>query len=221
MEHIVKIKDIENITHDVKKFTVEKPENYSFDPGQATSVSINNDKWKDEKRPFTFTSLNSDKYIEFIIKIYHDHNGVTNELDKLSASDELIIEEPWGAIKYKGAGYFISGGAGITPFIAIFRDLQKNKKIAGNTLFFSNKSEKDIILKDELENILGNEFINVITDEKNDKYINEFIDKDFLKKHVNNFSQNFYVCGPPKMTKDINKALNELGVEADALIFEN
>ena len=40
-EHIVKIISIENITHDVKRFRIEKPEQYSFIPGQATEVSIN------------------------------------------------------------------------------------------------------------------------------------------------------------------------------------
>ncbi len=35
-EHIVKILDIGQVTHDVKMFSVEKPEGYSFIPGQAT-----------------------------------------------------------------------------------------------------------------------------------------------------------------------------------------
>lgn len=220
MTHIVKILDTEKVTHDVVKFTVEKPKNYTFEPGQATTVSVNIDKWKNEKRPFTFTSLPSDNYLEFIIKIYEDHDGVTKELGKLKKYDELIIEQPWGAINYKGPGYFIAGGAGITPFIAIFRDLEKKNKLKGNTLFFSNKTEKDIILKKEFEKILGDDFINMITDEKTDKYINQFIDKDFLKEHINDFSKKFYVCGPPKMTEDITKALEDLGAETDSLVFE-
>ena len=221
MAHIVKILDTEKITHNVIKFTVEKPDNYIFEPGQATTVSINKNNWKDKKRPFTFTSLRSDNHLEFIIKIYKDHDGVTKELGKLKKSDELIVENPWGAINYKGPGYFIAGGAGITPFIAIFRDLYKNNKLKGNTLFFSSKTEKDIILKDEFEKMLGNDFINLITDEKTDKYINQFIDKDFLKKHIDDFSKKFYICGPPKMTEDITKALEDLGTETDSLVFEN
>jgi ferredoxin-NADP reductase len=220
MTHIVKILDIEKVTHDVLKFTVEKPHDYSFEPGQATTISINRDNWKDKKRPFTFTSLSSDNYLEFIIKIYSDHGGVTKELGKLKKSDELIIEKPWGAITYKGLGFFIAGGAGITPFIAIFRDLYKNDQLKGNTLYFSNKTEKDIILKDDFEKMLGDAFINVITDEKTDKGLNRLIDKDFLKEYINDFSKKFYVCGPPKMTDDITKALEDLGAKTDSLVFE-
>ena len=72
-EHIVKILSVEFITHDVKRFTVEKPKNYSFTPGQATEVSLNKPGLKDEKRPFTFTGLNDDPNLEFTIKIYSDH----------------------------------------------------------------------------------------------------------------------------------------------------
>ena len=39
-EYIVKILNIEQVTHDVKRFRFEKPKNYIFKPGQATDVSI-------------------------------------------------------------------------------------------------------------------------------------------------------------------------------------
>jgi len=57
-EHVVKILKIENVTHNVKRFTLSKPENYPFKPGQATDIVINLPSWKDERRPFTFTCLN-------------------------------------------------------------------------------------------------------------------------------------------------------------------
>jgi predicted ferric reductase len=34
----------------------------------------------------------------------------------------------WGAIEYKGEGVFIAGGAGVTLFIAILRQLQAENK---------------------------------------------------------------------------------------------
>lgn len=116
MKHIIKIKVIENLTHDVKRFQCEKPVDYHFTPGQATEVSINKKGWEEEKRPFTFTSFNTSPDLEFVIKIYKDHPGVTNELDNLKAGDELIVRDVWGAIEYKGDGYFIAGGSGHYAF---------------------------------------------------------------------------------------------------------
>lgn len=218
--HIVKIIAVEPVTHDVKRIKVQKPEGYKFTPGQATEVSINTPALKNEKRPFTFTSLNDSKHLEFTIKIYDSHNGVTKELGKLKHGDELIIGDVWGAIEYKGEGVFIAGGAGITPFIAILRQLLVENKIANNKLIFTNKTESDIILKKEFNEMLGENFINTLTDEKKDGYENGLIDIAFLREKITDFTQHFYVCGPPPFVLAISKALTSLGAKTDAVVFE-
>jgi ferredoxin-NADP reductase len=220
MDHIVKITSITPITHNVRQYNIEKPKGFRFEPGQATDVSINEPQWKDELRPFTFTCLNSDPYLQFTIKSYNDHDGVTNRLGKLEVGDELIIRDVWGAITYKGPGYFIAGGAGITPFIAILRQLHKDGKLAGNTLFFSNKTDKDIILKDELEGMLVDNVHFNITGHADSKYDQRKIDADFLKAEITDFSKHFYVCGPDKMVAEISKTLEKLGAKADEVVFE-
>ncbi len=219
-EHIVKILKVENVTHNVRRFTVSRPDNYSFIPGQATEVSINKELLKDEKRPFTFTGLNDWPTLEFTTKIYTDHHGVTEALGKINEGDELIIRDVWGAINYKGPGVFIAGGAGVTPFIAIFRKLHKDNKLEGNKLIFSNKTENDIILKDELSKMLGKNFYNTLTQEINEKYDHRKIDKAFLQDQIKNINQNFYVCGPDQFVKDVISALGELGAKADSVVFE-
>ncbi len=220
MDHIIKILETENVTHDVRRYKCEKPAGYHFVPGQATEVSINKPAWKDEKRPFTFTCLPDVPYLEFTIKSYTDHAGVTNELYKLQKNDELIIGDSWGAIEYKGPGYFLAGGAGITPFIAILRKLAQDNKIQGNKLFFYNKTTNDIILKDELTNILGESAIYIVTAEKTDQYYSGYIDEEYLKKNITDLNKHFYVCGPPAMVESISTILNKLGAKADSVVFE-
>lgn len=219
-EHTVKILKVENVTHNVKRFTLSKPENYRFTPGQATDITIDLPEWKNERRPFTFTALNDWDTLEFTIKIYDDHNGVTNELGKLKPGDHLIIHDVFGAIHYKGEGVFIAGGAGVTPFIAILRSLYKEDKIGNNKLIFSNNTKADIILKDEFERMLGKNFINTLTKEKTDEYDNEKIDQNYLGNKVNNFNQYFYICGPDAMVEDIHKDLLALGVKEDKIVIE-
>ncbi len=219
-KHIVKIISSEPVTHDVKRFTIQKPEGYKFTPGQATEISINSPAWKNEKRPFTFTSLNDNKHLEFTIKIYDSHKGVTKELGNLKHGDELIIGDVWGAIEYKGEGVFLAGGAGVTPFIAILRQLYKENKINNNKLIFTNKTENDIILEKEFTEILGKNFINTLTDEKKGGYDNRLIDEAYLKEKIDNFKQHFYVCGPPKFVKSVSEALSKLGAKPDAVVFE-
>jgi ferredoxin-NADP reductase len=216
----VKIINVENVTHNVKRFTLSKPENYIFTPGQATDIVINKPEWLKERRPFTFTSLNEWDHLEFTIKIYDDHDGVTNQLGKLKVGDELILHDIWGAIHYKGEGVFIAGGAGVTPFIAIFRQLNKDGKLGNNQLIFSNKTSKDIILKDEFEQILGNNFINTLTQERTDQYDNNIINEDYLKEKIKDLDQYFYICGPDPMIEAISNDLQKIGVDKDKIVIE-
>ncbi|WP_339707129.1 FAD-binding oxidoreductase [Algoriphagus aquimarinus] len=220
MEHFVKILDIQPVTHNVKQYKVEKPKGYFFIPGQATELAINKEKWKGEFRPFTFTSLPEERHLEFVIKSYRDHDGVTNQLDLLKEGDELILNDSWGAIQYKGKGVFIAGGAGITPFIGIFRSLESTGKLKGNTLIFANKTSEDVIMESYFRKALGNDFISILAKDQLAGHQHGMIDKDFIKAHVKDFNQEFYICGPDQMVKDISKILEDLGAKPEAVNFE-
>ncbi|TGD56874.1 ferredoxin reductase domain-containing protein [Flavobacterium humi] len=218
--HVVKVLQSFYINYDVKCFVVEKPKDYDFIPGQATDVSINLPGWEEELRPFTFTSLKSQKYLEFTIKIYRDHDGVTNMLGKVNAGSELILHDVFGAIQYKKPGVFIAAGAGITPFIAIFRDLHKKNKLGNNKLIYTNKTSDDVILDGELSKMLKNNYLKVFTRENVIGYVGKRIDRNFLIEYIADFSQHFYVCGPTDFVNSITKYLLELGASPDALVIE-
>ncbi len=220
MQTSVEILAITPVTHNVNHYRVQKPKGYSYAPGQATEVSIDKDGWRDEKRPFTFTSLRSERDLEFTIKSYHDHPGVTDQLSKLVPGDNLILRDTWGTITYKGPGTFIAGGAGVTPFIAILRDLQANGGLAGNRLMVSNRTEKDIILRDEFEAMDGLETLWTVTDDGKSKLLHERIDADFIREHVPDVSGRFYLCGPDDMVKDLRSALEDLGAQTDSVTWE-
>ncbi len=219
-EHIVKIISLDKITHDVVRVVAQKPAGYQFVPGQATEIAINKDEWQEAGRPFTFTSLPEDNYLEFTIKIYPSHKGVTDELSQLKKDDELILHDVFGAIAYKGEGVFIAGGAGVTPFISIFRHLKSINKVGNNVLVFANKTKPDIILEKEFKDLLGDAFINILSDENLDGYHYGRITEDFMKEIVTDFKQQFYVCGPPPMMDAVLKQLSNLGVKENAVTVE-
>lgn len=219
-QHLVKIKSIEKVTHDVLVIVTEKPEHYTFTPGQATEVSINKDGWQYERRPFTFTCLPEDDYLEFTIKTYPSHKGVTNELLKLKPADELVLHDVFGAIAYKGEGVFIAGGAGVTPFISIFRSLQSKNGIGNNKLIFANKTKADIILNDEFEKLLGKNLINVLSQEIVAGYEHGYITEELLKHHIVDRDPKIYLCGPEPMMDAMEKKIAGLDIGTASLIKE-
>lgn len=219
-KQILSIKRIDQVTHNVLRFTLENSENIQFVPGQAAEVAIDKDGWRDKAHPFTFTSLPDDNHLEFTIKIYPEHEGVTNELSKLRVGDHLIINSIFGAIKYKGMGTFIAGGAGVTPFISIIRDLNRKSDLRGNRLLFANSKSNDIINKEEFEFILGDHFQNILSQEEMKPYAHGYMDIEYLKDNIVPLEGYFYVCGPPPMMKAVIKSLKELGINDDKIIKE-
>ena len=219
-QYIVKVISVEKINHDVLKIVTEKPFGYTFIPGQATKVIINKGDWENKKSPFTFTCIPNNDYLEFTIKTYPSHHGVTNELLQLKKNDELILHDPIGAIAYKGEGVFIAGGAGITPFISILRYLQSKNEIGNNRLIFANKTKSDIILEQEFKKLLGTNFINILSDEKAEGYANGLITEEFIKANSDGINKFFYVCGPPPMIKEIEKQLTNLHVNTSSIVKE-
>jgi len=168
-----------------------------------------------------FTSLPGDEDLEFTIKVYPSHDGVTKELHQLKVGDHLLIGDAWGAIQYKGPGVFIAGGAGVTPFIAILKDLHRKGKLGGHRLFFANQKEKDIICRNKLKTWLGDEVVHILSKEDNGNFLHGHINRAFLEEHYLDNSGYVYLCGPPPMMDALPTEIYALGVPKDHLITED
>ncbi|MFP4373274.1 MAG: FAD-binding oxidoreductase [Spirochaetaceae bacterium] len=220
MEHPVRLLQLETVTHDTRRLVLEKPPGYRFEEGAAAEIAIDRPAWREECRPFSFTSLPEDEELEFIIKIYPSHEGVTRQIADLEPGAKLLLTEPFGTIRYRGEGYFIAGGTGITPFIAILRRLARTGAVGENTLLYSVRAEDDIILRPELETMLGTNVIYNLTHEPNPGYNSGLIDLRYLRHHAPDTSRYFYVCGPDDMVRDIRDMLQYLGVARDSVVVE-
>ena len=219
MKSITQILMTRFVTHEVKQFVVQRPENFSCLPGQGVLVAINQPGLEKDWHPFTPTSLADDKVLEFTIKGY-PHGGMTEKLHRLNVGDELWLGKVFGTILYKGPGVFIAGGAGITPFMAIFRQLYRNNQLAGNSLLFSNKTHADIIAEKEMSHYLGQNCIFTLTRESVAGYQHGRINRDFLLKQLKSFDRRFYLCGPEKFVEDCSDSLKTLGAHSDSIVFE-
>lgn len=221
MLHKITILMTEFITHDVKRFIVSKPKNFSFTPGQGVELFIDQKKWREEEgRPFTPTSLISDQVLEFTIKRYAEHKGVTDKLHTLKPGANLLMSDPFGTITYRKPGVFIAAGSGITPFLSIFRKLAIDRKIEQQSLLFSNKTSADVICEKELRNYFGDRGHFICTRENAPGYEYKRIDRSYLQLTIRDKAQHAYVCGPDKFVEHIVAALKELGMAADSIVYE-
>ncbi|MBN9669551.1 FAD-binding oxidoreductase [Roseibium aggregatum] len=215
--HKTQILEIERVTHDVKRFVIAEPDGYDYTVGDATEIALDKDGWREETRPFTMTSLPEERALEFTIKAYPDHDGVTEKLHALREGDPILIADPFKTFRYEEPGVFIAGGAGITPFLAIFRKLEEKDKLKGNQLIFANKTEADIICRKELETMDGLKVDHVLSDEDVTGTRHGEVDVDLIQDLVPDLDRRFYLCGPPPMMDAVRKALKTLGVEPDSV----
>lgn len=132
-------------------------------------------------------------------------------LSKLKVNDTILITDAWDSFTYKGEGVFIAAGSGITPFIPMLRLLKEKNKIEGHKVIYANRTERDIILRHELETILGISFYNLLSRDHLSKYALGRIDYDFLSDTIDSTHQYFYLCGPKSFLESVNKTLLKLG----------
>lgn len=226
MSHRLPLRSISSVTHDTVQLTLPKPDGYTWSPGQATEVAIDREGWREEKRPFTFVNDPDGDTIEFVIKSYPDHDGVTKRIADLSAGDDaLLIDDPWGAITDAGPGVFIAGGTGITPMLGLLRarargEGQGQPGLEGCTLIFANETKADIILHDELAAMDGLKTVFPLSQEKAEGHPHGRIDGAMLDAQVDDFSQVFYVCGPPPMEEAVTALLKERDVPDERIVTE-
>lgn len=216
----VKVLSIEKIAQNIFKLLIEKPGGYTFIPGQFTEISLNEDIQSSNKAHFSFTGLVDSDNLEFIMKPCSGCNTLVKEIINLKLSDELIIREPQGHLRYKGMGTFIAGGTGITPFISIFRNLKQKNDLAGNKLIYSNKTINDAILHKELLEMLGMNYTNLFTEERFQNFYFGRIDRNFLRMEIVDFAQYFYVSGSVEFLQNVKMILRYFDVADDSIISE-
>lgn len=220
MTHQITLLETLPVTPDTTCYIFTKPEGYSFTPGQATDLALDREGWREEERPFTFTSDPEASVLSFVIKSYPDHDGVTKALTGLRPGDRALIGDAWGAIEDKGPGTFIAGGAGITPFLGILRHRARHGTLEGCHLIFANSAPEDIILHPLWERLGDLRTTFVVEQDARNGQREGRIDAALLDDVVDGWDGRFYVCGPPPMQEAVVEMLSARGVDGDRLIQE-
>ena len=110
----------------------------------------------------SYTPISSDVhpgYFDLMIKSYPTGN-ISRHLATLKVGDKMKVKGPKGAMVYtpnmcRRFG-MIAGGTGITPMLQIVQAIRRGRSSGDNTvvdLIFANVDEKDILLKEDLDEL--------------------------------------------------------------------
>lgn len=197
-----------------------------YRPGQFMIVQLVRDGKVSEPHPFTISSSPTWDSLSISVKSVGDF---TATISKTKTSDRAYIDAPYGAFSFLNHDdhdlILIAGGIGITPFMSMLRYIYDRELKKSITLIWGNKTEKDIIFKDELEKMSGEmpslKVVHVLSKQENWTGEKGYIDAEKLKKYIGNFQTGqFFICGPPIMMSLVIKALRRLGVPKKRIHYE-
>uniref|UniRef100_A0A8C9VBB7 NADH-cytochrome b5 reductase n=1 Tax=Scleropages formosus TaxID=113540 RepID=A0A8C9VBB7_SCLFO len=191
-------------------------------------------------RAYTPVSSDKDQgFVDLVVKVYYKNSHpkypeggkMSQYLDSLSIGDRVDFRGPNGLLVYKGKGKFairpdkktepaisnfkhvgmIAGGTGITPMLQLIRSVVGDP--ADHTtcsLLFANQTEKDILLREELEAVLRDhpdKFKLWYTLDKAPQgwpYSQGFVDAEMIKDHLPAPADDVLIvmCGPPAMIQN-------------------
>ncbi len=206
-----------------------KGEPLRYKPGQFMHLQLLRDGQLSSSHPFTLSSSPTWETLAVSPKELGDFTATVKET---KVGDKAYIDAPYGVFSYlnsaDGELVFIAGGIGITPFISMLRymaDRDTKKKV---TLFWSNKHERNLCFQEELQQLEqemeGLETVLVMSRQEDWEGEKGRIDGDLLKKYLKELpGREYFICGPPAMSKAVMAELQELKVPVSQIrreIFE-
>lgn len=213
-------------TKDVKSFRFKKPDGFQYKAGQWMYVNIRIEGTQ-KMHHFTISSSPTEDFIEFTKKI--TDSPYSQALDKMKPGDRAKLNAPFGEFTYGGENIKIcalTGGIGITPLRSICRFCVDKKLPTNIIMLYSNKTQDEIVFKDELEEMQTADpniiIKNVLTREPDWKGLKGHIDADMIKAQIPDYKERvFYICGPPSLNEAMKKALQGLNLREDQIKLED
>ncbi|XP_078046670.1 NADH-cytochrome b5 reductase 3 isoform X1 [Augochlora pura] len=201
-------------------------------------------------RSYTPVSSDDDHgFVDLVIKVYFKNvhpkfpegGKLSQFLENLKTGETVDFRGPSGRLIYKGHGKFsikilrkdppvnysfkkivmMAGGTGITPMLQLVRAIVKDPTDETEcSLLFANQTEKDILLREELDEVARKHpkkfkvWYTLDTSDENWAYSTGHINAEMIEKHMFPPSSDTFVlmCGPPPMINfACNPNLDKLG----------
>jgi predicted ferric reductase len=233
--HGFTVSTIKNETPDVWSLyiTGKNIQNFSYTPGQFVIIRFLAKGYYWQAHPFSLSCYPNTEHIRLSIKASGDF---TKTIGRLPIGTKAYIEGPYGTLTAKKSQtnkvLMIAGGIGITPFRGIIEDLGKAGKDIH--LIYGNKTEADIALRTELEELAQKYNINIhhvlsnveanslqLTANSFESFSSGFVTPELIQQLVSDVaSREAFLCGPPPMMDALVKTLTGLGIKKNNIYFE-
>jgi cytochrome-b5 reductase len=181
-------------------------------------------------RPYTpVTSPDTQGHIDLLVKKYAN-GAMTNHIHNLKPGDKLAFKGPIDKYEYKANTLesiaCIAGGSGITPMWQLLQEISSNPSDKTKvTLIYTNKSEKDILLREEFDKMAKDSRFNIVygLDKKPSSFKGQafegYVTPEILSQHLPAPALadkiKIFVCGPPPQVEAISGGKGPKGSQGE------
>ena len=197
-----------------------------YKPGQFLHIKLLRNGKLSSSHPFTLSSSPTWENLAITPKELGDF---TRTIKNTKPGDRAFIDAPYGVFSFLNTSgqdlVFIAGGIGITPFMSMLRYMNDKKLQKNVTLFWGNKSEKDLLFTEELKSFKNNlenlTLVYVMSRQKDWAGEKGRVNGKLIQKYVPDLqAPDFFICGPPAMSKAVIQDLKRLGVKTHRIHHE-
>jgi predicted ferric reductase len=222
------------------QFTVSKviPENYNTTsvyitgkvldkfrvyPGQFMILRFLSRGFWRQAHPFSLSILPAKDQLRVTIKNVGDF---TSQAGKIPVGAKVIIDGPYGVFtdvfSVSKKALLIAGGIGITPVRSLMEEMLKNQKDV--ILLFANRTEQDIVFKEEINRLAENhqaKVVHVLSDQFDFNGEKGRLNSEKIQRLVPDLKdRDIYLCGPVPMMDNVREILKNLGIPKSAVHYE-
>jgi ferredoxin-NADP reductase len=216
-------------------FHFAKPSQFDFKPGQSADVTLYNPPETDAEgntRTFSIASSPFESQLMFATRMRD--TAFKRSLKKIPLGTAVKIDSPMGSFTlYKNPAkpaVFLAGGIGITPFVSIVGQADRDRLPHKLYLFYSNRRPEDAPFLEALQKLeKSNPNFHLVCTmtampQSKQEWKGEtgLIDKEMLSRHLASLQGPiYYVAGPPPMVAAMRKMLVEANVDEDDIRTED
>lgn len=239
--HPLKVADVRRETADSVSIAFEIPtafqNEYQYTQGQYVTIKMDINGEEIRRSYSLCSSPLADADFRIAAKKVKDGRMSVFMNDSVKVGDIMDVMTPMGnfynlqTTANKNIVLF-AGGSGITPMLSIIKTLLKQDASCKLVLFYGNQNESSIIFKNELASIVSAhegrfEFINILAEapaNHPELYTGLMTTEKvmaLIENHVGlNLDNEFFICGPTPMMKNVEESLQALQIKKEKIHLE-
>ncbi len=187
--HKLKVISIAKASSDMLKVVTEFPQQYTFLPGQATALSLQKITTGNASSPLIGSNNGRKDHNGLQINICASAKGETEHALAEQKDGSLLLDDIFGAVRYKGEDIFIAGGAGTLQLVAVFKYFKIRSEESIEHLLYKDVHAEKNALKSVASEVMNGDYDS--NTEIQDPLSSTVEGK---KKH-----KTFYVCASPEV----------------------